>query len=357
MAVSETPKEDAMTFEIHSITSLYGAVAMTRRLPFMEDLSDQDKVLIATVVSELGTNILKYAGRGEIRVHRTIDEGHEAIQVVAEDRGGGIANIPQAMQEHYSTSGTLGMGLPAINRMMTTMVVECGEGEGTRIVTSKWLNGETARPRLPAQEGCNANLSGATLASFDIGQSIRPMQGEQVSGDISVVAEHPQGLLAGLIDVSGHGTEAHELACRMQQTVLNHDGAGIDKILQRLHHDFRGSRGAAIGLTILDRTRRKITYAGVGNISIWRIGKERWRGVSRDGIIGQIMHSLFVQEASLEIGDLVALTSDGISETTTQHLCGLYRNGMMAQDFSDLILRVAGKNHDDASCLILRCLH
>jgi anti-sigma regulatory factor (Ser/Thr protein kinase) len=344
------------TFQIVSITGLYGAVAMTRNLPFMADLSEQDKVLIATVVSELGTNILKYAGKGTIQVYRTLDHGHDAIQVSAVDRGKGIADVEQAMTDHFSTSGTLGMGLPAVNRMMTTMAIQTIEGEGTRIVASKWLDAEPLKGRLPVHEGLNADPPGPNLEHFDVGVSIRPMVGERVSGDISILVNHPDGLLAGLIDVSGHGSDAHALACRMQHTIVRHGGAGIAEILEKVHQDYRGSRGAAIGLALLDAASQKLHFCGVGNINIWLLGHERWRGVSRDGIIGQRMRSAFVQEVDLHPGDMVMLSSDGISESTSQHLWNLYRPGMKAQDFSDLILRDAGKKHDDASCLIVRCL-
>jgi serine/threonine protein phosphatase PrpC len=142
----------------------------------------------------------------------------------------------------------------------------------------------------------------------------------------------------------------------MQHTVQQHGGAGIGEILERVHQEHRGSLGAAIGLALLDQTRHKLHFSGVGNISIWLLGRQRWRGVSRDGIIGQRMRSAFIQDVDIHPGDMVVMTSDGISESTSQHLWDLYRPGMKAQDFSDMILRDAGKNHDDASCLIVRCL-
>ncbi|WP_411867385.1 ATP-binding SpoIIE family protein phosphatase [Vulcanococcus limneticus] len=357
MAADVEAEQKAAAFQIVSITSLYGAVAMTRRLPFMADLSEQDRVLIATVVSELGTNILKYAGKGTIRVQRTMDHGHDAIQVSAVDRGKGIDDVEKAMTDHFSTSGTLGMGLPAVNRMMTNMAIETTEGEGTRIVANKWLDGEPIKARQLVRHGQAAEAAKLNLEHYDVGLSIRPIQGERVSGDISVLVNHPDGLLAGLIDVSGHGSEAHALACEMQQTVEQHGGAGIGQILERVHQEHRGSRGAAIGLALLDQTRHKLLFSGVGNISIWLLGHQRWRGVSRDGIIGQRMRSAFIQEVDIHPGDMVVMTSDGISESTSRHLWDLYRPGMKAQDFSDMILRDAGKNHDDASCLIVRCLH
>ena len=357
MPAEVEPEQTTATFQIMSITGLYGAVAMTRRLSFMADLSEQEKVLIATVVSELGTNILKYAGKGIIQVLRTVDHGHDAIQVSAVDRGKGIDDVEKAMTDHFSTSGTLGMGLPAVNRMMTNMAIETIAGEGTRIVANKWLDGEVSKANHRILGGRSADSEKLDLEHFDVGQSIRPIVGERVSGDISVLVNHPGGLLVGLIDVSGHGSEAHALACQMQHTVQQHGGAGLGQILERVHQEHRGSRGAAIGLALLDQNRHKLHFSGVGNINIWLLGRQRWRGVSRDGIIGQRMRSVFIQEVDLHTGDMVVMTSDGISESTSRHLWDLYRPGMKAQDFSDMILRDAGKNHDDASCLIVRCLH
>lgn len=356
MSVLESAPGQEKEFLIQNILSLYGAVAMTRRLPFMEDLSEQDRVLIATVVSELGTNILKYAGSGSIRVQRLLDEGHDAIQVVAEDQGSGIDNVAKALEDHYSTSGTLGMGLPAVNRMMTSIAIQSSPGEGTRVIAKKWLNGSAAmasptqvQPPIPIPlcSGCDF---------YDVGVAIRPMQGEVLSGDIAVVCDDAKHFLVGLIDVSGHGADAHGLARHMQQVVLRDPSLHVDVILERLHQQFHASRGAAVGLASLEHDVHRLTFAGVGNINIWRLGTENWRGVSRDGVIGQRMHSVYLQTVAFSPGDLLVMTSDGVSETIAQYLWGLYQEGMSAQEFSELILCQAGKHHDDASCLVLRCL-
>lgn len=356
MPALESVPEHEKEFSIQNILSLYGAVAMTRRLPFMADLSEQDSVLIATVVSELGTNILKYAGTGSIRVQRVVDEGHDAIQVVAEDHGSGIENVAKALEDHYSTSGTLGMGLPAVNRMMTSIAIQTTPGEGTRVIAKKWLNGsaDVGSPVQPPSPVTPPLSSGCGF--YDVGVTIRPMQGEVLSGDISLVRDDGNRFLIGLIDVSGHGAEAHALACRMQQATLGYDSSDVDVILGRLHQQFHASRGAAVGLAILEHDVYRLTFAGVGNINIWRLGAESWRGVSRDGVIGQRMHSTYLQSVTFSAGDLIVMASDGVSETIAQYLWSLYKEGMSAQDFSDLILCQAGKHHDDASCLVLRCL-
>ena len=94
--------------------------------------------MIATAVSELVRNILKYAGQGEIRLRRVRKPGGQGIEVEAIDQGPGIEDCERAMQDHYSSSGTLGLGLPAVRRMMDDFSLESTLGEGTRVTARKW---------------------------------------------------------------------------------------------------------------------------------------------------------------------------------------------------------------------------
>ena len=99
--------------------------------------------LIATAVSELARNILKYAGRGEIQLRqvgrRVQHRSAHGIEIVAVDRGPGIADPETAMRDHFSSGGTLGLGLPGVKRMMDEFSLDSTPGEGTRVTAVKWL--------------------------------------------------------------------------------------------------------------------------------------------------------------------------------------------------------------------------
>ena len=95
--------------------------------------------IIATAVSELVRNILKYADSGEITLRRIKDYGRRGIEIEVSDRGPGIEDCEAAMQDHYSSSGTLGMGLPGVRRMMDEFSLESTPGEGTRVTARKWI--------------------------------------------------------------------------------------------------------------------------------------------------------------------------------------------------------------------------
>ena len=95
--------------------------------------------MIATAVSELVRNILKYAGTGEIRLRRVKGMGGRGIEIEAVDQGPGIADCEAAMRDHYSSGGTLGLGLPGVKRMMDEFSLESTPGKGTRVTARKWI--------------------------------------------------------------------------------------------------------------------------------------------------------------------------------------------------------------------------
>ena len=98
--------------------------------------------MIATAVSELATNIVKYAGRGYITVGKISQMGQVGIEVIAEDQGPGIMDRVKAMSDNFSTGKSLGLGLPSVKRLMDEFLLDSSEGLGTKIVSRKWIPGE-----------------------------------------------------------------------------------------------------------------------------------------------------------------------------------------------------------------------
>ncbi len=101
--------------------------------------SEAPKCMVATTVSELAGNILRYAGSGYVRIRSTETEGRAGVEIVAHDHGNGIADLAAALEDHHSTGGTLGLGLPGVRRMMDEFHVESERGKGTRVTARKWL--------------------------------------------------------------------------------------------------------------------------------------------------------------------------------------------------------------------------
>lgn len=100
--------------------------------------SPTDIVRIATAISELARNVLSYAASGEIRLEAVNCRNGLGIAITASDRGPGIADVEQAMQDAYSTSGGLGLGLPGVRRLMDEFTIESSVGRGTTVSATKW---------------------------------------------------------------------------------------------------------------------------------------------------------------------------------------------------------------------------
>jgi serine/threonine-protein kinase RsbT len=95
--------------------------------------------MLGTVASELVRNILKYAGSGELIIRQLQRRTGAGLELVAVDRGPGIKDVREAMKDHVSTGGTLGLGLPGVKRMMDEMEVDSTVGKGTTVTVRKWV--------------------------------------------------------------------------------------------------------------------------------------------------------------------------------------------------------------------------
>ena len=93
------------------------------------------KISIAMYEGEINMVIHADGGEAEVLVYE------DRIVMILTDRGPGIANIEQAMQEGYSTAPDnvrslgfgAGMGLPNMKRYTDDMQIESVVGEGTTI--------------------------------------------------------------------------------------------------------------------------------------------------------------------------------------------------------------------------------
>jgi serine/threonine-protein kinase RsbT len=117
--------------------AIYAAHSLARTIGF----SRNQRFMIATAVSELVQNVVKYAaGSGRVDLRAVDREGKHGIEIVVEDRGPGIDDIEQACREGFSTSrGSLGLGLPGARRLMDEFMIDPERELGTKVVMRKWL--------------------------------------------------------------------------------------------------------------------------------------------------------------------------------------------------------------------------
>lgn len=129
---------DEIQIAIRVDTDIVAARQSGRMLASKLGFNNTDATLIATAISELARNIIRYAKEGEIILSTLQKGGSCGIVVVARDKGPGIANLELAMEMGYSTSGSLGMGLPGVKRLMDEFEIDSRPRSGTKVMIKKW---------------------------------------------------------------------------------------------------------------------------------------------------------------------------------------------------------------------------
>jgi serine/threonine-protein kinase RsbT len=109
-----------------------------RELAAQHGFTAGDQTVIAVAISEIARNIVRYAKAGEV-VLRTINSANRmGIVVIARDQGPGIRDVELALQDGYSTSGGLGLGLPGARRLVDEFDITSEVGKGTTVTMKKW---------------------------------------------------------------------------------------------------------------------------------------------------------------------------------------------------------------------------
>ncbi len=123
---------------IHSDGDIVTARQRGRALATEAGFSATDLTIVATAISEVARNILIYAKQGEVLLSLVRQDARRGIVIIARDEGPGIANIDQALRDGYSTSGSLGLGLPGAKRLMDEFEIASEVGKGTTVTMKKW---------------------------------------------------------------------------------------------------------------------------------------------------------------------------------------------------------------------------
>lgn len=133
-------EDDSIRIPINHEGDIVRARQKVREMCHRLNFSSVDQTLVATAISELARNIIEYAKTGEIIMNLVEAGEKKGIVIIAKDSGPGIPNIELAMQDGYSTSKGLGLGLPGCKRIMNEFSISSRVGKGTIITVKKWKN-------------------------------------------------------------------------------------------------------------------------------------------------------------------------------------------------------------------------
>ncbi|WP_133649546.1 SpoIIE family protein phosphatase [Paraburkholderia flava] len=300
-------------------------------------LSEQRQADAALVVTEAATNILKYAGQGEITLRNYDENGSQALEIIALDRGPGIANIASAMTDGFSTGGSLGAGLGTIERHSTHFDIYSGAGIGTALLAQI------------------ANSSEAKSGRFQIGVKSTPKAGQDVCGDAWGMRHVGGNLWVTLLDGLGHGPMALEASHRAVGVFLDADPRDQPAdVLRRAHQGIKTTRGAVMAVAMFDADKRVLSFAGVGNIvAIVTSGDSAQHLLSTDGTVGYNMRTVRPSEAPWAVGSVYIATTDGLSTrwNLTRHP-GLVRRHPSL--IANVLHRDFARDADDATIFVVK---
>lgn len=289
-------------------------------------LGEQEVAALALVVTELATNLVKHTRSGGEILLRVVDGGR-AVEVLAIDRGPGMAEIGRALRDRYSTAGSAGIGLGSIGRMAVEFDVHSEPATGTVILA-----------RVGRAEAAATILAGAVCL---------PKRGQEVAGDAwarSAQRERPRLIVA---DGVGHGPEAAAASAEALRVFADHPDAPLPELFRLLHARLHATRGAAVAVAELDVAAGEIRYAGVGNIS-GAIADPGAPGgvvqrnlVSHPGTVGHELHRVQEFRYPWPAGATLVMHSDGArARWTLDRYPGLMRRhpsvvaGVLYRDFA-----------------------
>jgi anti-sigma regulatory factor (Ser/Thr protein kinase) len=316
-------------------------VAETRRrateIAGRQGFGDVDAGRVALVATELATNILKHGNGGEILVGAYGEGADGGVELIALDKGPGIANVAASLADGYSTAGTAGKGLGAVARQSHFIDIASWPGNGTAVLVRL----KTGTP----PEGL--------VDSSRVGAVSVPKLGQDVCGDSWGVSLGVEETTLLVVDGLGHGPEAAEAAVEAVRLFHRFNGHRAPVLLDYIHGGLRATRGAAVAVARFQSSSGKIIYSGIGNIAgVIAANGEMRRMVSMPGTAGHNARKIQAFEYPFTTG-LVILHSDGIASSWTldkyPNLAARHPTLIAAVLYRDLT-----RHRDDATVLVAK---
>lgn len=258
---------------------------------------------VAIIVTELATNLVRYAKDGTILLRGQSAEGEgPTVEIWSIDSGPGF-DVGRALKDGFSTGGTAGNGLGAIQRLASTFDLYSIQPAGT-VIAARVTN--------------SLGSSNDAPESFQCSCISRPAPRETACGDAWRLAKRPDSFAFMIADGLGHGPDAAAAADLAASAFDKDPFADVNAVIESLHRATSGTRGAVVAIANLDRCRRLLRYSGVGNISGTLFSPGTRQGLSsHNGIVGSRLPRLKAFEYELPSSGILIMHSDGLQTRWT----------------------------------------
>lgn len=299
---------------------------------------------VAIIVTELANNLWRHGGGGDIILRPIQSTGQVkttspvfGLEILAIDKGPGMANIERCMRDGYTTGGSTGIGLGAVARLSSYSEIYTLSGQGTVSLSRIWAN------PLPKK----------FFPTIETGAICLPIREERHCGDAWAEKFSEAGHQIILVDGLGHGVGAAKAAETALKTFLEKNLSGKEMI-NALHLALKETVGAVVGLIEIKPLAQKMSFMGVGNIEgkIFN-GETRKALLSHNGTLGHSLQSIRQWDFDWKPHTLLIFHSDGIS--TKWDLANY--PGLSTRDtaiIAGVIYRDFRRERDDASVIVMR---
>ena len=269
------------------------AVACAAEIGFNES----ERGAVAIVVTEMTTNVVKHAAQGSIVISKIGSNGNTGMRVLALDKGPGIRNISDALQDGHSSAGTMGTGLGAIQRLAHNFEIYSAPS-GTAAVSEFWHQG-------------NAPKDNSIL---DFGTVTLALAGEEVNGDGWGTRKFGDHVVFMVVDGLGHGYGAAEAAREAERVVNEIQEEAPTAILRDCHDALKKTRGAAMSVAVLNTEKQLLHFAGVGNVAAAIVSPAGSRSLTaHNGTLGHQTHKIQQFSYPWNSDSILIMHSDGLN--------------------------------------------
>lgn len=303
------------------------------RIAHEEDLDGQATPKVSLVITEICTNLIKHAAGGEVFLSPLSARSGPGIEILAVDRGPGMSDLNRFFADGYSSTDTAGTGLGAITRLSTEFDICSQPGKGTVLV---------------------ARIQPSQASATTVGAVLKPMRGEEVSGDAWALARPGDGLALIVADGLGHGVMAAQASAEAIAAFRTSEDYTPASVLAKVHARTRPTRGAAVAAAYVDARKAKVRYAGIGNISGVLIGGSKpVLMISHNGTAGYHSPRLQEFEYPLPSPALIIMHSDGLHTSwNLDEYPGLRRRDPSV--IAGVLYRDAARNRDDVCVTVAK---
>ena len=182
----------------------------------------------------------------------------------------------------------------------------------------------------------------------------RALEGQEVCGDAYFIKAFENKVLIAVIDGLGHGYDAAVAANTAVEYIKNNYKKGLTEIIKGCHEEMKETRGAAIGIVLIDLESSTLRYTGVGNIEVRVKSRTVIRPISINGILGYNLRQVREEEFPYRQGDIIILHSDGISTKFDLNLYPPEFLGQHPQAIAERIAAEFGRESDDLTIVVAR---